>query len=290
MKSLWTSPHQRSLPDYHQRVLVMGILNVTPDSFSDGGRFQALEQAREQAARMVAEGADILDVGGESTRPGSHPVDSAEELRRVIPVIRALREDFPGVPLSIDTFKAEVAREAIAAGADIINDVQGLRHDLNQDQGIPFSPMAHLAAALHTPVVIMHNRPQPAVDDFWDSFQQDILSGLQLARQAGIADHQIWLDPGFGFGKTVAQNLEVLRRIDRLVDLGYPVVLGTSRKSTIGKVLDREVHERLEGTIATNLWGLARGCRMVRIHDVGAFQLHRQMVDAISRGLDYSKE
>lgn len=287
MNAIWTSPHNRSLPDYRQRILVMGIINVTPDSFSDGGKYTAVEQACKRVEEMLAGGADVIDVGGESTRPGSQPVDEKEERARVLPVIKALRRTFPDMPLSIDTFKAPVAAAAIEAGADMINDVRGLTHGMKDKAGATGSPMAGVAASCQCPVIIMHNRPAPAPDHFWAAVARDLEFSLDLARQAGIAPRQIWLDPGFGFGKTVAQNLEVLQKVDRLLAYGHPVLLGTSRKSTIGKVLDREVHERLEGSIATNLWGIARGCRMIRIHDVAEFQIYRRMADAIIQGLSY---
>ncbi len=298
----WQSPHGRRLPVPGEKTLIMGVLNATPDSFSDGGRHLAPERAAEHAERMIEEGADILDIGGESTRPGARPVDAAEELDRVLPLLKLLRKRFPDTPLSIDTYKADVARTAVQQGADLINDVWGLTYGLNEETrsawrcwverespspDLPLSPMAQAAADLACPVILMHNRRQPIYEDFWFDLLLDLRVGIALAKQAGVASHQIWLDPGFGFGKTPCHNLEVLKHLDRLTSLGLPVLLGTSRKSTLGLVLDRPVENRLEGTAATTVWGIAKGCHMVRVHDVAEIRPYIVMADAIRLGLDY---
>ena len=259
----------------------MGILNVTPDSFSDGGRYNRLDRAVAHARRMVEEGADIIDVGGESTRPGHKPVPLEEELERVIPVIEALVREVD-VPLSVDTYKAEVARRALEAGAHIINDVWGFRKD---------PEMARVAARFDVPVILMHNREAPAgyaslLDDICD----DLLECVRIAREAGVRDERIILDPGIGFGKTHEENLEVMRRLERIVELGFPVLLGTSRKSMIGKTLGLPTDQRVEGTAATVTLGIAKGCRIVRVHDVKEMVRVARMTDAILYGTDAVRE
>ena len=297
----WQSPHGRALPRPGDRTLVMGILNVTPDSFSDGGELASEHAIVERAREMLAAGADVLDIGGESTRPGATPVPAAEELARVLPAIEAIRRAFPHAALSIDTFKAEVAAAAIRAGADIINDVWGCAHGLGaaarnlarekiragQPIDLPPTPMAQTAARVGCPVVLMHNRPDRGYQDFWPDVLLDLHLSIALVRAAGLPAHQLWLDPGFGFAKDVAQNLEVLKHLERIVDLGFPVLVGTSRKSTIGKVLDAEVGDRLEGTGATVVWAIQKGCRMIRVHDVAPMVRFARMADAIRAGLAY---
>ena len=256
------------------RTYVMGILNVTPDSFSNGGRHNTLDEAVAHAARMVSEGADILDVGGESTRPTHTPVSAQEEAERVLPVIRMLAERFPDVPISVDTMKAEVAREAVKAGATLINDVWGFRRDL---------AMAEVAAQTGVACCLMHNRAEAGYEDLMDEVCADLLDSVRIALAAGVAQDRILLDPGIGFGKTKAHNLEVLRHLDRIRALGYPVLLGTSRKSVIGLTLDLPVEERLEGTLATTALGIAQGVDVVRVHDVQANVRVCRMTDAIVR-------
>ena len=259
----------------HRRTLVMGILNVTPDSFSDGGRYNRLDRAVSHARRMVEEGADLIDVGGESTRPGHEPVPLEEELERVIPVIEALVREVD-VPLSVDTYKAEVARQALEAGAHIINDVWGFKRD---------PEMARVAARFDVPIVLMHNRELPtAYDSLLDDICADLLESVRIAREAGVKEERIILDPGIGFGKTYEENLEVMRRLERIVELGYPVLLGTSRKSMIGKTLDLPTDQRVEGTAATVALGIAKGCRIVRVHDVREMVRVARMTDAILYG------
>ncbi|MED1825859.1 dihydropteroate synthase [Brevibacillus agri] len=257
-----------------ERTLVMGILNVTPDSFSDGGRFVDLDHALAQARAMVEAGADIIDIGGESTRPGAEPVGEAEELDRVLPVIRRLSAEL-SVPLSIDTYKAAVAERALDAGAHIINDVWGAKRDPR---------MADVAARRGVPIILMHNRTDTDYRDFYSDFVRDLRESVQIALQAGVREEQIILDPGIGFVKTVEQNLETMRRLDDLVALGYPVLLATSRKRMIGHVLDLPVDERVEGTAATVALGVAKGCHMVRVHDVKEMKRVTKMMDAMLKG------
>lgn len=281
----------------------MGILNVTPDSFSDGNQLSTPQALLERAGRMIAEGADVLDIGGESTRPGAAAVSAAMEQERVLPAIEAVRRTWPDVPVSIDTYKAEVAVQAIQAGADMVNDVWGLTHGLPAAErarwiataaGNPAgmlppapTPMATTVAALGCPVIVMHNRSAPDYRDFWPELLLDLRLSLALATAAGIPRHQLWLDPGFGFGKTVAQNLAVVRDLGKIAALGHPVLLGTSRKSTIGRVLDAEVDDRADGTGATLVWGIQQGCGMVRVHDVAGMRRYVRMADALRQGLDF---
>ncbi|TKI59384.1 dihydropteroate synthase [Brevibacillus antibioticus] len=257
-----------------ERTLVMGILNVTPDSFSDGGRFVDVEAALAQARAMVEAGADLIDIGGESTRPGSEAVDEATELDRVLPVIRMLSEEL-SVPLSIDTYKAAVAERAILEGAHIINDVWGAKRDPR---------MAEVAAHLDVPIILMHNREDTDYHDFFPNYIKDLRESVQIALQAGVKQERIILDPGIGFVRTVEQNLETMRRLDDLVGLGYPVLLATSRKRMIGHVLDLPVDERVEGTAATVALGAAKGCHMVRVHDVKEMKRVTKMMDAMLKG------
>jgi len=263
--------HTVPLPDRPPLVLgptplVMGILNVTPDSFSDGGTHNLLDAALAHARQMIAEGVDIIDIGGESTRPGSEPVGTQEELDRVMPVLDALRAAGIVTPLSIDTYKPLVADQAIQAGACIINDVHGL-------QGAP--EMAQIAALHEVPVIAMHwqkqrNPATPLLDDMAHYFARSIA----IAEAAGVAPDRIILDPGFGFGKTLAENYEILRQLNRIQPAAshhaWPLLVGTSRKSMIGKLLGNEPHERLAGTVATSVLGYLNGGHIFRVHDVRA--------------------
>ncbi len=254
------------------RTRIMGILNVTPDSFSDGGLFAAANAAIGQALRMAADGADIIDVGGESTRPGYAPVDAATELGRVMPVIEAIVPKL-AVPVSIDTRKAEVAAAAVAAGARMVNDIWGLQRD---------DAMARIAAEADVEVVAMHNRDEidgsiDIVDDIRRFFERTI----DIARAAGIPDARLILDPGIGFGKTLEQNLQAVRRLPEIRALGFPVLLGVSRKSSIGRILDKPVDERLIGTIAMNVWAMRDHVDIVRVHDVAEHIDARRIVEAI---------
>ncbi|MFM1655060.1 dihydropteroate synthase [Brevibacillus sp. B_LB10_24] len=257
-----------------QRTLIMGILNVTPDSFSDGGRFNDVERAISHARQLVAEGADMIDIGGESTRPGHEPVGLADELDRILPVVRALAAEL-SVPLSIDTYKAEVAEQAIKAGAHIINDIWGAKRDPR---------MASVAADLQVPIILMHNRENVSYRDFFSDLIRDLRESVQIVEKAGVKRENIILDPGIGFAKNLDQNLETMRRLDDIVGLGFPVLLGTSRKSMIGHVLDLPVEERMEGTAATVALGVAKGCHIVRVHDVLEMKRVAGMMDAMLKG------
>ena len=257
-----------------KRTYVMGIINVTPDSFSGDGLGYDAEAALEQALRFQDEGADIIDVGGESTRPGSTPVTVEEEKRRVIPVIRLLASRLD-VPVSVDTYKREVAREALAAGAAVINDVWGLKRD---------PALADLAAREGAPIVLMHNQQGLDYSDLVPETLASLRASLRQALEAGVPSENVVLDPGLGFGKRPEHNLELLRRLAELKALGLPLLVGTSRKSTIGLVLDLPVEERLEGTAATVALAIANGADIVRVHDVKAMTRVARMSDAIVRG------
>ena len=269
---------------------VMGILNITPDSFSGDGLKSSTDPVQaglRQAMQFIADGAHMLDIGGESTRPGSAPVTTEEEIARVVPVIRAIRRE-TGITLSVDTSKARVAEAALEAGADWINDVWGLRADAN---------MAAVAARAQAPVVIMHNRSKPAgvtlqerlggmyhgaeYDDLLSDVTAELMASVSLAQEAGVMEENIVLDPGIGFGKTVEQNLELINRLDELCRLGYPVLLGPSRKYFIGYTLDLPPQERVEGTAAAVAVGILRGAAIIRVHDVKQMARVARMTDAI---------
>jgi dihydropteroate synthase len=281
--------------EWGSRTYVMGILNVTPDSFSGDGLIQEermetwVEATLVQAHRFAAAGADLLDVGGESTRPGAQSLDADEELRRVLPVIHRLTAELD-VPVSIDTYKAEVAEAALQAGALMVNDVWGFKVDPS---------LAGVAARHDVPVILMHNRSSWAnaqiqerlggryvgvpYDNLLEDIQRELMESVAIARQAGIPDEHIILDPGIGFGKTVDQNLELLDRLGAIRDLGFPVLLGPSRKSFIGYTLDLPPDQRTEGTAAAVAIGIARGADIVRVHDVGMMVRVVRMSDAIVR-------
>lgn len=260
--------------DYGKRTYIMGILNVTPDSFSDGGDFDSVEKALKHAKEMVEEGADMIDIGGESTRPGHTYVDSEEEIRRVVPVIKALKKEI-SLPMSIDTYKADVAEEALKLGVEMVNDVWGLRRDEN---------MANVIAKYDAEVCIMYNQDGTEYDkDIMEAIKDFLNESIKMALDAGVKKEKIVLDPGIGFGKTFEQNLEVLRRLGELRDLGYPILLGTSRKSVIGNVLHLEPKDRVEGTVATTVLGVRDGVDIVRVHDVTENLRAAKMADAIYR-------
>ncbi len=268
--------------DTGPRALVIGVLNVTPDSFSDGGRFLVRERAAEHGRQMADAGADIVDIGGESTRPGSEPVSAAEEKRRVVPVIEELAAEI-GVPISIDTQKAQVAAAALDAGAQMINDVSALRTDPD---------MALLAAEREVPVCLMHMLGTPKTMQVNPTYRDVVgeivgwLAGrLEAALEAGIGRERIFVDPGFGFGKTHQHNLEVLRRLHELHALGCPVLVGTSRKSTIGAVLRVESDRRLHGTLASVACAVMAGCHAVRVHDVAPAMDAVLVCEAIRQGI-----
>lgn len=257
-----------------ERTLIMGILNVTPDSFSDGGQFNDLERALAHARQMVAEGADIIDIGAESTRPGHEPVNEEEELRRLLPVLEALVQELK-VPVSIDTYKSKVARAALETGAQIINDIWGFKKDPRLPEVVAGYP--------GVPVIIMHNQEGTAYRDLLGDLLKSLRESIKIAEDAGINDEQIVVDPGIGFGKDLEQNLEVMRRLEELKVLGLPVLLGTSRKSMIGKTLDLPVEQRVEGTAATVALGIAKGVELVRVHDVREMTRVARMTDAMVR-------
>lgn len=257
--------------DTQNKTYIMGILNVTPDSFSDGGRYNHLDQALNHAQEMIRQGADIIDIGGESTRPGHTVITDQEEIERVVPVLKALKSRFD-IPLSIDTYKSTVAEQALAAGADLINDIWGFKHDPG---------MAPLAARTGAACCLMHNREDQDYGNFVEDVLKDLDESIRLGKEAGVRDDRLILDPGVGFAKTVEGNLKIINHLERLRELGYPVLLGTSRKSVIGAVLDLPVQERLEGTLVTTVFGVLKGCAFVRVHDVQANRRAIQMAEAI---------
>ena len=256
----------------------MGIMNLTPDSFSDGGTLPGVDDALRRAEALLNEGADVLDLGAESTRPGAAPVTAADELARLLPVVQALRRRFPQAVLSVDTYKPDVAVAAIAAGADLVNDVEGGRFGAHGDE----SPMGAVCAAARCPLILMHRRREANYREFWPEMLGDLRTSLHAARSAGMAPEQLWTDPGFGFGKTPAQNLMLVRDLAKVAALGYPVLLGTSRKSTLGLVLDEpDPLRRGPGNDVTAAWGIAQGCSMLRVHDVAATRPVVRMADAL---------
>lgn len=260
--------------EFGKRTYIMGILNVTPDSFSDGGDFSCIDNAMKHAYEMEAQGADIIDIGGESTRPGHSYVDADEELKRVIPVLKKIKSAI-NLPVSVDTYKASVAEESLKNGADMINDVWGLTADEN---------MANVIAEYDAWVCIMHNQNGTEYNkDIMDEICDFLEKSIEKAISAGIDRNKIVVDPGIGFGKTYEQNLEVLRRLGELKKLGYPVLLGTSRKSVIGNTLNVAPKERTEGTIATTVLGIRDGVDIVRVHDVHENLMAARMTDAIYR-------
>lgn len=255
-----------------ERTLIMGILNVTPDSFSDGGRYNQVEHAVQHAREMVLAGADIIDIGGESTRPGHEPVNEQEELARVIPIVERLHHEMPQIPLSVDTYKAQVAEEALRAGAHIINDVWGFKAEPR---------IAQVAAEFGCPVILMHNRQDLAYGDLMSDVAADLLESVELARKAGVSDERIILDPGIGFAKDYEENLKVMANLDQLATLGFPLLLGTSRKRFIRTALDLPIEEVVMGTAATVALGIAQGCQIVRVHDVKEMKETARMCDAM---------
>ena len=265
--------------DWGERTFVMGIVNVTPDSFSGDGVGSegpdTISAAVAQARRMAAEGADIIDVGGESSRPGHETVAQEEELRRVVPVVAAIARALPGLPISIDTVKPAVASAALDAGASLLNDIWGVE---------PGHALVRVAAERGVPIVLMHNRAEPRYDDVVAEVGADLRRAVEAAIEAGVPEPDIIVDPGFGFGKTAEHNLEMLRGLAALRSLGRPILLGTSRKSTLGKVTDLPVAERIEATLATTALGIANGADIVRVHDVAANVRAARMADAVVRG------
>ena len=250
---------------------IMGILNVTPDSFSDGGTHNTIETALRHAERMISEGAHLIDVGGESTRPGYTKISDREEIQRIAPIIEKIKAEF-NIPVSLDTYKSEVAKAGLAAGADLINDIWGLQYD---------SEMAQVIADAKCPCCLMHNRGEAVYGEFLADYLSDMRKIVDTAVSAGIEADRVILDPGIGFGKDYGQNLETMAHLGELVSMGYPVLLGTSRKSMIGLTLDLPVTERVEGTIATTVYGCMKGAIFFRVHDVKENARALQMTEAM---------
>ena len=250
---------------------VMGILNVTPDSFSDGGKWNDRDRALKHVEEMIAEGMDIVDIGGESTRLGYTLLSDEEEIARVVPMIEAVKANFD-IPISLDTYKSGVAEAGIRAGADLINDIWGLKYD---------NRMAEVIAKSGLPCCLMHNRKEPDYTDFIADFLKDMQETIDIAKKAGIADENIILDPGVGFGKTYENNLEIINKLECMHALGYPILLGTSRKSVIGLTLDLPADQRMEGTVATTVIGVRNGVAFVRVHDVKENYRALKMTEAI---------
>ncbi|MDD7390178.1 MAG: dihydropteroate synthase [Lachnospiraceae bacterium] len=244
--------------DLKNHCYIMGILNVTPDSFSDGGQWNNMDAALKHTEQMIADGCDILDIGGESTRPGYTLLSDEEEISRVVPVIEAVKSRFD-IPISLDTYKSGVAKAGLKAGADLINDIWGCKYD---------PEMASVIAKAGVPCCLMHNRKEAVYNDYLNDVLDDLRECVRIAKDAGVADDRIILDPGIGFGKTYENNLQLMNHVEILQELGYPVLLGTSRKSMIGLTLDLPAAERVEGTIATTVMGVMKGCCIIRVHDV----------------------
>ncbi|MCI6560615.1 MAG: dihydropteroate synthase [Ruminococcus sp.] len=244
--------------DVKNNCYIMGILNVTPDSFSDGGRWNDIERAKQHTADMINEGASIIDIGGESTRPGHVQISVQEEIDRVVPAIEMVKKNFD-IPVSIDSYKSEVVEAALKAGADMVNDIWGLKYDRR---------IAELIVRYNVPCCLMHNREKAEYECFQRDMIQDIRDSLTIAKEAGIPDNKIILDPGIGFGKTYEQNLIAINNLEWLTELGYPVLLATSRKSVIGITLDLPADQRVEGTIVTTVTGVMKKAAFVRVHDV----------------------
>ena len=257
--------------DIKNKTYIMGILNVTPDSFSDGGKYNHLDAALFHAEEMLRDGADIIDIGGESTRPGHTVITDQEEISRVVPVIEAVKSRFD-VPVSIDTYKGTVAEAALKAGADLVNDIWGFKHD---------KKVADLTAQYKAACCLMHNRHKAVYDDFLSNLVKDMEECIKIAREAGVSDDRIILDPGVGFGKTYEMNLEAIHHVDVLHQLGFPILLGTSRKSVIGLTLNLPADQRVEGTVATTVIGVMKGCAFVRVHDIKENKRAIQMTEAI---------
>lgn len=244
--------------DLENNCYIMGILNVTPDSFSDGGQWNEMDKAMQHVQEMIDEGADIIDVGGESTRPGHIQITIEEEINRVVPIIKAIKERFD-IPVSIDSYKSDVVEAALKAGADLVNDIWGLKYDKR---------VADLIVQYNVPCCLMHNRNNTDYNNFIEDMCNDLKESLKIAKEAGIHDEQIILDPGVGFGKTYQHNLMAINHLEKLVELGYPVLLATSRKSVIGTTLDLPANQRVEGTLVTTVMGVMKKASFVRVHDV----------------------
>ena len=259
--------------DVERDCYIMGILNVTPDSFSDGGKWNDLQRAQQHVEDMIREGAAIIDVGGESTRPGHVQISAEEEIGRVVPVIEMIKKNFD-IPVSIDSYKSPVVEAALQAGADMVNDIWGLKYDRR---------VADLIARYDVPCCLMHNREKAEYTDFMGEMCSDLMESVEIARAAGVRDDQIILDPGVGFGKVYEQNLIAIHQLERLKALGFPVLLATSRKSVIGLSLDLPADQRVEGTLVTTVLGVQKGAAFVRVHDVKENLRAIRMTQAILR-------
>lgn len=257
--------------DVRNHTYIMGILNVTPDSFSDGGKFNEMDKALYHVEEMLSQGMDILDIGGESTRPGYTLLPDEVEIERVVPVIKAVKSRFD-VPVSLDTYKSKVALAGIEAGADLINDIWGLKYD---------DKIADVISKSGLPCCLMHNRKEADYRNFMEDVASDLAESIRLAGKAGIADDKIILDPGVGFGKTYENNLEIINSLELLKVFGYPLLLGTSRKSVIGLTLELPASERVEGTLVTTVFGVLKGCAFVRVHDIKENVRAVKMAEAI---------
>ncbi len=257
--------------DVENKTYIMGILNVTPDSFSDGGRWNDLDKALKHVEQMIAEGAHIIDVGGESTRPGHKKVEAEEEIQRTVAIVQAIKKRFD-IPVSIDTYKSHVAKANILAGADLVNDIWGFKYD---------EEMAKVIAETNTSCCLMHNRENINYNDFMEDMKNDLREVIYIAKKAGIKDDKIILDPGVGFAKSYEQNLKAINCLEQLKELGYPVLLGTSRKLVIGQTLDLPANERVEGTLVTTVMAVLKGCAFVRVHDIKENVRAIKMAEAI---------
>ncbi|WP_373482858.1 dihydropteroate synthase [Acetobacterium sp.] len=262
----------------NNQILIMGILNVTPDSFSDGGKFNNLDASLKQVEKMIIDGADIIDLGGESTRPGHTQISDAKEIERVVPMIAAIRQRFD-IPISIDTYKGTVGAAALQAGANMVNDIWGFKYD---------PALAAVTAEYQVPCVLMHNRNNQNYHHLITDIISDLQESIDIALKAGISKDAIILDPGIGFAKDYAQNMETMHHLEALQSLGYPILLGTSRKGFIGQTLDLPVTERVEGTVATTVIGIIKGASIIRVHDVLENKRAAQMTVGILKGAPWT--
>jgi dihydropteroate synthase len=264
--------------DLNNQVLIMGILNVTPDSFSDGGKFNNLDASLKQVEKMIADGADLIDLGGESTRPGHTQISDAQEIDRVVPMIAAIHQRFD-IPISIDTYKGAVGAAALKAGADLVNDIWGFKYD---------PTLAEVTAAYQVPCILMHNRDNQNYQNLMADIKADLQASIDIALKAGISRDAIILDPGIGFAKDYAQNMETMHHLETLQTLGYPILLGTSRKGFIGLTLNLPVTQRVEGTVATTVIGVMKGASIIRVHDVLENKRAAQMAAGIMKGAPWT--
>ena len=264
--------------DLTNEILIMGILNVTPDSFSDGGKFDTLDASLKQVEKMIADGADLIDLGGESTRPGHTQISDAEEIDRIVPMIEAIRQRFD-IPISIDTYKGAVGEAALKAGADLVNDIWGFKYD---------PTLAEVTAKYKVPCILMHNRDNQNYNHLMTDINSDLQESIDIALKAGISRDAIILDPGIGFAKDYAQNMETMHNLESLQTLGYPILLGTSRKGFIGLTLDLPVTQRVEGTVATTVIGIMKGASIIRVHDVLENKRAAQMTAGILKGAPWT--